>query len=318
MTSPHMKGDVGPYVDPDPLLKLGPASWVQGGRTYKFVAHFVGEHGANRNPKRVRPFRQGWKLDTTGSDGDEFTIDITVNPDVAEGDITPVWPDDLQALTDSFKTGETGTLNLPWKRGIRCKPDVWDRVEAGGENRGGGTLRAKFSEDNEDSLDRQAVQLVSVKATIERRVEAAQFDAESEGMDLFAIEDITELAADVVGLLNAPGDVAAALLHAGNRLRLACKTVAEAFTSGVGGRDQMSGPEGARARLKLLELAELGARAVGEARLRETRTVTYPRVRDIHSIATELGQNARELITINEQIEDFAYIPAGTPVRVYK
>lgn len=303
----------------DPWLGLGPAEFVVDGTRIGFVVLNVGRRGSNRNPKRVRPFREGWKLDHTGTDGEVLTLDCMFGSDVKEPDVDNEWPSALERAIDVFKTGKTGTLNLPWRRGIRCKADTWDTAASSSENRGHETLRVQFSEDNEDNLDRTAVQVVSVKATIQRSVEAAQFDAESEGMDLFAIEDITQLAADVVGLLNAPGDRAAALLHAGNRLRLAVKTVAEAFSSGEPGRDQMNGPEGANARLRLLELAELGARAVGEGRSkqRKTRTITYSRTRDIWSIATEEGQNARELMTINEQIEDFAFIPAGTPVRLF-
>jgi hypothetical protein len=303
----------------DAWLDLGPAEFELDGVHYYFVAHLIGEHGSNRNPKRTRPFRIGSKLDHTGCNGDEFTIDCTFGRDVTEEDVFNEWPNDLERMILAFKTGKTGTLNLPWKRGLRVKADEWDRTASASENRGHETLRVKFSEDNEDNLDRAAVELVSVKATVQNAVQAAQFDAESEGMDIGAIEDVTELAANVVGLLNAPGDAAAALLHAGNRLRLAAKTVTDAFSSGAPGRDQMNGPEGASARLRLLQLSELGARAVGEGRSRQrkTRTVTYQRVRDIWTIATDERQNARELMTINEEIEDFSNIPAGTPVRMY-
>jgi hypothetical protein len=306
----------------DAFLGLGAATFKADGGfvTHNFTAQQVAENGANRIAPRNRPFRQGAKLDFVGSKADTYVLDCMWHPDVDEPDLNDGearWPDAVQSFIDDLKTGATGTLNLPWKRGIRVKATEWSRVESAVEHRGGAIVRVTFVEDNEDSLDRQAVELVSVKATIGRQVEAAQFDMESEGMDLFAIADVVALAEDVVGLLNFPGDVAGALFTAGAALRRACKITLDAFSSGDDGRDQMNDPQGSSARRKLLELLELGARAVSEGRPRPTRVMTFQRVRDIWSIATEIDQKARDLMTINEQIEDFAFIPAATPVRVF-
>lgn len=307
--------------DPDPWLKLGPCTYVVNGKTYGCVAMEVGENGGNRIAPRDRPWQRGAKLDGVGVKSDEFLLDLIFSNDAGEPDVQNAWPSDLEAMVAAFKLsgsdGLTGTLNLSWKRGLRVKPLEWSRRAVATENRGGEVLRVKFQEDNEDNLDREAFQLVQVKAALPERVDATQFDAESEGMDVFAIEDLTELAADVVGLLNYPNDVAAALLHAGNRLRLAVKTVGEAFSSGEPGRDQLNEPAGALTRLKLLELAELGERAVSEARPKATRVMTFTRTQSIWNIATELGQSARDLMVVNEQIPDFGFIEAGTPVRVF-
>jgi hypothetical protein len=307
--------------DHDSWLRLGPCTYTVDGKKYGCVAMEVGESGGNRIAPRARPWQRGEKLDGVGVKSDEFLLDLIFTPDAGEPDVANAWPSDIEAMVAAFKlsgmTGATGTLDLSWKRGLRVKPLEWQRRASATENRGGETMRVRFQEDNEDALDREAFQLVQVKAALPERVDAAQFDAESEGMDVFAFEDITELAANVVGLLNAPGDVAAALVFQGNRLRLACKTVAEAFTTTEPGRDGMNDPRGALMRLKLLELAELGAQAVSEGRPKATRVMTFPRRQTIWTIATELGQNARELMTVNEQIEDFNFIEAGVPVRVF-
>jgi hypothetical protein len=306
-------------AETDIWLGLGPASFqLDGGFLHQFTAQVLSEGGSNRIAKRDRPFRDGAKLDFVGNNSDEWTIDCIYNNDVTEpGAEFDRWPSSLEDLIADLKTGDTGTLNLPWKRGLRVKGLDWQRVANANENRSGETLRVKFQEDNEDSLDRQAFDLVTVKATLPSTVEAAQFDAESEGMDLFAFEDITQLAADIVGLLNRPGEVSAALLHAGNRMIRAVDTIANAFSTGEPGRDQLNTPAGAGLNRQLLEMRELGARAVGEGRPRPTRTMRFDKPRDIWSIATEVRQGPRDLMTINEQIEDFAYIPPGTPVRVF-
>jgi hypothetical protein len=288
------------------------------GEHHTFTVLQLSEHFSLRVARRARAYQRGAKLDQTGPNPREYEYDLIFHSDVTEpGADVDRWPGAKERFLEMADAGETGTLNLPWKRGIRCKLVDAVATARSDEHRGGECVRAKFEEDNEDNLDRAAFQLVAVKSSLASRTEAAQFDMESEGMDLLALEDVTELAANVVGLLNAPADAAAALAFAGNRLRRAVETVANAFSSGAPGRDGMNDPQGASARQKLLELRELGARAVGEARPRATRTMSFPRARDIWSIATELQQNARELMTINEQIEDFANIPAGTPVRVF-
>jgi hypothetical protein len=305
--------------DPDAWLALPVAEFVDSDDVHhSFTAVAISEHFSLRVAPRARPYQRGAKLDQTSHNPDEFDFDLIFHADVTEpGADFDRWPGAKQSFLDAAHKGETGTLNLPWKRGIRCKVVDATATARSDEYRGGECVRTKFLADNEDDLDRAAFVAVSVKAALSPKVDAAQFDMESEGMDLGSIEDVTELAADVVGLLNAPADQAAALLHAGNRLRRAVLTVTNAFSTNQPGRDQMNDPQGSSARLKLLELAELGARAVGEARPKATRTVSFTRMRDIWSIATELGANARELMTINEQIEDFSAIPAGVPVRVF-
>lgn len=306
--------------DPDAWLALPVSEFVDSdGVHHVFTAIGLSEHFSLRIAPRARAYQAGAKLDQTGPNPDEFEFDLVFHNDITEpgADSSTRWPDDKQRFLDAAHKGETGTLNLPWKRGIRCKVADAVATARADEYRGGECVRVKFLTDNEDNLDRAAFQAVTVKASLQPRVAAAQFDMESEGMDLGSIEDVTQLAADVVGLLNAPADNAAALLHAGNRLRRAVATVTAAFSTGEPGRDQMNDPQGSSARLKLLELRELGARAVGEARPRATRTMTFTRMRDIWSIATEVGQNAREIMQINEQIEDFGAIPPGTPVRIY-
>jgi hypothetical protein len=300
----------------DSWVKLPPATFVLDGVTHTFTAQLVTVNGSNRLARRNRPFQDGAKVDFVGNNADELELECIFHPDVTEpGADFERWPTALEDFEEALRTGKTGTLNLPWKRGLRMKGDTWARTARADENRGGEIVRVKFLRDNEDSLDREAMQRVSVRSTINGAVEAAQFDLESEGGWNAGIEQVTTLAAQVQSLLATPGDTLDSLLHVANRLRRAVESTAAALEAGPLAAD----PEGSSVRQKLLELAELAARAEGEALAARPKTRTFIPERDttIFRIATELGQKARELMSINGAIEDFNAIPAGTPVTVF-
>jgi prophage DNA circulation protein len=287
------------------------------------IARMVTEDGSLRVVKHTRPFQEGWKLDDTGANGDDLQVEMMFHPDVDEGDTNDgqlqIWPDRLEALIRQFKTGKTGTLHLPWKRNLRVKPDKWNRRATSDEHRGGEILTVTFTTDNEDDLDREAFEGVSVKSQLERRAEATKFDMDSVGAATGSIEDVTQLAADLVGLMNAPGDYAAAIAHQAQRVRRAAQFLLEGFTTAVTGRDQLNDPAGSRGARGLLDLLDFAAGAEAEAseRLPRTRTARYPTDRDIFSIAAELGQNANDLMSINSALEDPSFIPRGAPVTVF-
>ena len=306
----------------DPWIDLPGCSFQADGRKLLYVTvRQAIENGSMRIAKRDRPWQFGAKLDDVGSNAKDFPLTLIFHNDVEEPDLNNGmlnWPNAHNELLDQFDTGATGTLNLPWKRGIRCKAGQWSSLATADDTRGGAIVTVTFTTDNEDALDREALEQASVTATTNGAVEAATFDMDSLGMFDGSIEDITELAANLVGLLNAPNDKLGAILHAARRVRRAVGFVLDSFSSAIPGRDQMNDADGASARLSLLNLLDLAGRAEGDAlsALPKTRIVVFPRQRDIYSIATEVGQSARTLMSINDSIEDLSFIPAGTPVRI--
>jgi prophage DNA circulation protein len=307
---------------PDSWLDMGPTSYqADGGPAIKFPARSVGERGGLRIAPRARPWQRAEKLDSVGARSDTFSLECLFHPDVQEPDLgewPPLWPDRLEQLIDAFKGGATGTLHLPWKRNLRVKPSEWERRATADEHRGGEILTVTFLEDNEDSIDREAVERVSAKATVESVVEAAVFDLESIGGWDGSVEDLQELASGVAGLLNAPGEYLDNLAVSARRLRATAQTLLAALSSAAPGRGQLDDPSGATARAKLLELLDLASSAEEEARasLPKTRSVVYSSARNIYAVAAELGQSARTLLTVNPQLEDPSYIEAGTPIWV--
>ncbi len=303
---------------------LLPVSWQADGeeQILFMVWGQLRSDGSIRLNRREVPWRPGEKLDETGPNAGEHNLECPFFNTVTEpdlGDTPQMWPDRLNALEAQFLTAKTGTLHLPWKRNIRCKADTWSRVADIEGQREGETLTVKFVEDNEDNLDRPAAENVSVRANIQRVVEEAQFDAESEGGWDGSWEDITEFAAGLEGVLNAPAEFAADIAHKARRVGRAARSIRNSLTSRVTGRDQLNDPNGEPAYRRLFLLEDLAAQAEAEAvaSLPPTSTRTFPTDRDIHSIASELGQNARDLMSLNGHIEDLGFIEAGTPVVVF-
>jgi len=327
-------------TDGDPWLKLGPSSYQADGEAQLLVAfREVGEDGGLRVVERARPWQPGAKLDETGAMPDTFTLSATFNNDISEPELESqgiqIWPDLLEALVKQFKTGKTATLNLPWKRGIRVKPLTWQRRASSDDNRGGEALVVTMKTDNEDALDREAFEAVSVKASVRRAAEEAVFSLEQEGISSALpgqqrlpistggigdpVGGLVGLASDLAGLMNRPGEFAQAIVAQAERLRRATSILTDAYSSSTAGRDQMNGPDGSNARAKLLALAEMAAAAAAEARasLPKTRTYIARRRTNIWDIATEVGQRAREIMAVNSSIEDFSNIELGQAVLVF-
>jgi len=276
--------------------------------------------GSLRMPRRARPYRDGAKLDSTGTEPEEFKVEAIFHANVTEpGDSgPPMWPDRLNQLIAQFKLGYTGTLHLPWMRNIRCKAERWSRRANSESHRGGETLSVTFVEDNEENLE-DSVEYSTVRATAQQQVLELVVDAEAIAVWDGTFEDLTQFAADLEGVLNAPGEFLEDVIHKAKRVANACRRIMAAIATKVPGRDQGEDPASARVMARLLALADAAAQAQAEAeaQLPATIEVRYQTDRDIYDIATERGQSARDLIAINSEIEDISYIPAGTPVKVF-
>lgn len=307
---------------PNDLSDYAPADFKPDGRTLaQFLVKVSSEAGSLRIAKRDRPWQDGAKLDAVGANADDFVLSMIFHNDLTEAgidDSVPMWPDGVDAMTKQFHFGETGTLNLPWKRGIRCKAVSWRRVESADDTIRGALVDVTFTTDTEDSIDREAFQAVSVRATANAAVEEATFDLDSTNMFDGSIEDITGFAADLVGLLNSPNELLGSVLQAANRLRRAVLFLKNGMETALPGRDGMNDPDGASGRAKLFELLELAAQAQAEALAAQppTRDVKYQQPVDIWSVAAELNQSSRTLVELNDRIPDLSYIEPGTPIKV--
>lgn len=301
--------------------ELVPVGWQTESGRIVFAVSDVSIEGGTRIAAREIPYRPGAKLDQTGRRPHKYRLTALFFPQVSEPGLDQgeqMWPDRLNALEAALDTGETGTLDLPWRRSIRAKCETWSR-KASAEQRDGEVLEITFCEDNEEDVADE-IQQPSVAATLSQEAEATRFDAEAFGAWDGSLADLTELAAGLEGALRAPGEALQNVKSAAKRLQDSARRFADAVTDAAGADGgKGNDPRGAAlvARAQLLADQAAAAEAEASASLPATREQTFDVARDLASIATELGQDYRQLLTINTELEDPGYIPKGTPVKVF-
>ena len=305
----------------DDWSELEPASIVapSGGEMFLVVLSHQ-QSGGLRLAPRERPYQPGEKLDETGRKARTFRVDFVFHNDITEElPGPPMWPDRANELETILEDGRTFTLHLHWRRNIRVKAESYERIADPEQYRGGELMRVNFREDNEDSLD-DGTEFPTVVGTVRTAAQEARFDADSEGIGLGGLEDLTALASALEEWINLPGEWTEGVAVRARRLRSNVRRIIDAHSQGQEGSSQLLDPQGARLLQRLIGISEAAARAVTEAESRfpPTQTVRFPVDRSIYDIANELKQSARDLVAVNSDIDDPAFIPAGTPVQVFK
>lgn len=297
----------------DQWNSTSPASWVpDDGDEILFPVLSREKQSGNRLVKRTRPYRPGTKLDDTGEKEDTFSVVALFCNEIDEprlGSETDLWPDRINLLDAALRSKVTGTLHLPWERNIRCRPETWTR-SADTSIRNAERMSITFVRDNEDTLNPSEITEWFGGST-SRTVEEAEFDAESLGEWDGDFSELTELAADLEGLANAPGEMLADVESKASQVQRA----AESIESTLG----LSDPESAPVQRKLLEIRDSSARASAQSRTSRPRVVSrsFAHDTDIYTVAAETGNRVGDLIALNAKLEDPTYIPAGTIVQVY-
>lgn len=305
----------------DEWIVLGPASYQPDGGVELFLVVISQEQeGGLRLAKRERAYRPGAKLDDTDRRERSFALELLFHNDVTEDTPGPtMWPTRANAFEAAIeKSGVVGTLHLPWRRNIRCRCERYKRKASADQHRGGETFSVTFVEDNEENVADQTT-FVAVVASARSVVEQAIFSAESEGIWSGGLEDLTTLVSQLEAWINAPGEYLEGVATAARRVQHLSTRLLGALQTQAEGSDRLRDPAGSSFYDSLVELQDIAARAVGEAasRFPPTRTVRFDRDRSIYDIATEFGQPSRDLIAVNSELEDPAFIPAGTAVQVF-
>lgn len=320
-------------VDPDIVDVFGlypVASWTSdGGSTLAFPVTNIVESGGNRLVIRERPFRDGAKLDDTGSSPIEWSMtalfENTISestsgePDLKQINGALLYPNVLNDLIDSFRVHETGDLVVPTRGKVRARCQSYQRTE-GAEDRDCATLQLVFVEDNEDNVDAQSFTAPSASGSAGYVADETEFSEQSEGMWDFSMQDLNNLARELQGLANAPGQYAQDLEQQANTVMSNVDKVTTAFTqAGVDGRDTLTGAESTVVQRQLQAMKEMAGKARQAAKSGAAAIITkkYDRQLNIFQIATMEGQNAQKLIEINPQLGNLLAIPKNTPVRMF-
>jgi len=153
------------------------------GRAETFVVTSIEEAGGNRIVRHERPFRDGSKLDDTGSDPITWTIESVFNNTIQEDGLgpDPLYPTVLNRIIRLFNVHETGNLTVPTRGTIRARAHTYRRRE-GSDPVDEASVTFVFIEDNEDAVERGALKEPTARAMLIRLVQQTRFDQESTGL----------------------------------------------------------------------------------------------------------------------------------------
>lgn len=280
----------------------------------------INEDGGNRLVERERPYRDGAKLDDTGSKAKRWVIKAIFENSIEENGLDQqklLYPDVLNEMIASFDTHETGDLVVPTRGAIRVRAESYTREETSAE-RDGACVTFTFVEDNEDNVGGSQFEQLKINASARRLAEQTEFSATSEGLWSTSLADVREFAADLEAIANFPGDTIADIdnqvgivIGAANRvLRSHSKETRE-------NRNQLNDPECSLTQRKLEETKDIAGRARGEAYRGRPRPVTYyvPGDTDLFQIGAELRQDPADLIAINPAVDPL-YVRRGSTIYV--
>lgn len=311
----------------DPVFRAYPtAKWEVGGKTWTFAVEQLAEGRSNRLAKHRRLYRDGARIDGTGANERTWEISTSFfNDGDQEGGIDGAaqYPDNVNGICDSFDTHETGTLTLPTRGPRRCCAESYSRTEKSGE-RDAAECRFLWVEDSEDDDAVAAYQEPSAKTLVRPASDEAVAACEAAGVVSEDLASLADLANDLVAMAEFPGEFVADMDAKGRALVARAEAVEQAFAqAGTEGVNEavtlLADPGSSLAGRRLRELGDTAARVAGDVAGGGVRVVgrTFSTTLSIFDIATELGQRAPELMTLNSSLPDLYEIPAGTVVRVF-
>lgn len=311
----------------DPVYRAFPtAKWEVGGRTYTFPVEQLTEGRSNRIAKHRRLYRNGARLDDTYANERTWQVSTSFfNDEDQEGGIDGAaqYPDNVNALCDSFDAHETGTLTLPTRGPRRCRAESYQRVDAS-EPRDTASCSYTWVEDNEDDDAVAAYKSPSAKTLVQPVAVETEAACEAAGVTSADLESLADLAADLVALAEFPGDFVADIDAKGKALVGKAMAVEKAFSkAATEGTNEaatlLADPTASLAGRRLRELGDATARMLGDVAGAGLRVIgrTFPGPMSIFDVAVAVGQQVQQLITLNSNLPDLYEIPAGTVVRVF-
>lgn len=287
----------------------------------KFPVCEIQETGGNRLVERERPYRDGAKLDDTGSKAKRWSLKVKFENSIEEPGLDPsrpLYPDILNELIASFDIHETGNLVVPTRGKVRARAESYTRDEVDSE-RDGAMVTFVFVEDNEDSVGNQQFEQLQVNASVKRVTEQTVFSASSEGVWDTSLADLNDFASELEAFANAPGDVysdvdtqVGIVVGAANRV-LRSNT----HEGQVERNPKLADPELSLTYRKLEETRDIAGRARGESFAGRPRAVAYyvKEDTDLFQISSTLQQQPEDVMSLNPNVDPL-YVPARSVVLV--
>lgn len=302
-----------------------PPSWQAAGKpAIFFPIEDIQESGGNRLVAHERPYRDGAKHDDTGSRAKRWTLTCTFTNGLEEDGIdgTALYPDVLNALSESFDVHETGTLVLPTRGAVRCRAESYDRDETFAE-RDSATVRFVFVQDNEDDVTAASFTAPSARSVAVSRATETVFSLEASGVYDDNVASLQEFAAGLEALAAAPGQFIDDIEGQGKRFQNACNRIEVAFSTAESRaiseqQALLLDPANSLPGRQLRQLRDVAARATADRLSALPRIVsrTFKREVSLIAIAPQFKQELDTLLDLNRRYPNPLAIPAGKPVRM--
>lgn len=301
--------------------KYPAASWKVGSSAQLyFPVCKCTEEGENRLVERERPYRDGAKLDDTGSKARRWNVEVlfdnTLNEEGLSLNGKALYPDVLNDLIRSFDEHEAGDLVLPPIGKVRARAKKYTRSEEP-ETFDAARVTFTFIEDNEDTIGARNVELPGVKGSAKVLAEQTTFSADADAVHDFNISQVNALASELEGAINAPGEAVAELDQKVGAVVSAVNRVVTAFVEAIPGRGQLNDPDSSATQRKLVALQDTASRSRSQARRVRTTRILAEEDTSLYEIANRRKQSAEGVIGLNSNL-DPTYVEAGTLVRVYE
>lgn len=304
----------------DLMEQMVVGAWApDGGRRVALPIARVVEGYANRLVKRERPYRDGAKVDDTGSRPRQWDVDLFFMNGSEEPDLpADMYPGYLNEVCDALVVHSVGTLTTPTRGPRRCRVESYRRVDES-TTRDAGTLSVVFVEDNEETQDASSFAVPHARSVARiLAIDTQEALAEAGAWGELA-SSLAESAARLEELARGPGDAlegvevqAGIVAHAAQRIE---RAFAGARAEGAEEASALlSDPEASRAGRLLVRLRDVAARAAGaDGARRPTRR--YGSTVTIFRVAADARVDADLLMRLNPGLDPFR-IPAGVPIVV--
>jgi prophage DNA circulation protein len=282
---------------------MPPASWkVSSSKELFFACTSISEDGANRLVERERPYRDGAKIDDTGSKARRWRVEVIFNNSVLEpGMKADLYPAILNDLIRSFDLHETGDLTLPTVGKIRARALTYSRVEAY-DVRDEAKATFTWVEDNEDAVGARAFNPPTVKATALILAQQTTFSAASDATWDSTLADLNESAAKLEAIANFPGDTVQDLDAQAGIVVAATNRVLRAFTTErptERARRQLTDPDASVTQRKLIQLKSTARKAKKDLSPEGIARIVIEDTSSLYAIAVNTNKNVEDLIRLN-------------------
>ena len=303
------------------------AKWEVEGQSYTFAVVDLEEGRSNRLAKHRRLYRDGARLDDTYADARTWKLTcFFFNYQGQEKGIDgeAQYPDNVNAICDSFDVHETGDLTLPTRGRRRCRAESYSRIETASD-RDACKVVFTWVEDNEDDESVAAWTAPSAKslmAAVSDETLAACTDVGAWNDKLSSLDN---LVADLVGMAEAPGQYLSDLDAKASKMCSQLEAIEEAFSTAAEqatteAETLLLDPEASLAGRRIRELSDVVSRIHSEAATQTGSRIvsrSYKTVLSIFDVATAESQDPSELMALNSALPDMLSIPAGTTVLIY-